>query len=81
VHLKKGSNVKFSHKIAATFAALALVVGAVPAGITAAHAVETGQRWDKKRFPRTIHIVILLSVAAITAAVLLANDDDQPTSP
>jgi ABC-type enterochelin transport system permease subunit len=76
---------QLKHKVGAALAALALVAGAVPGTISGANAYENpngGQHFDKGRFPRTIHIVILSVLAtAGLIFVLTKNDDDRPTSP
>jgi hypothetical protein len=84
VHYKKGSRMTFRHKVGAAIGALALVAGAVPGAVTSASAYENpkgGQHMDRGRFPRKIHIVMILTVTAIVAAVLLTKNDDRPTSP
>jgi hypothetical protein len=85
VHNKKGSQMKLRHKVGTAVAALALVAGAVPGTISGANAYENpngGQHFDKGRFPRTIHIVALLTITAVIAAIVLSkSNDDRPTSP
>jgi hypothetical protein len=76
---------KLKHKIGGAVMALALAAGAIPSMISTAHAYESpsgGQHLDKGRFPRTIHIVAILSVAAVGLALLVARSgNNNPTSP
>jgi hypothetical protein len=75
---------KLRHKVGAAIAALALVAGAVPGTIAAANAYENpngGQHFDRGRFPRTIHIVLIVSAAVVALIVLSKSNDDRPASP
>jgi hypothetical protein len=75
---------KLRHKVGAAVAALALVAGAVPGTIVAANAYENpngGQHFDRGRFPRTIHIVIILAASVAAIALLSRGGDDRPASP
>jgi hypothetical protein len=77
---------KLKHKIGGAVMALALASGALPSVISAAQAYENpngGQHFDRGRFPRTIHIVLLGVTAAIIAGIVLSskNNNDRPTSP
>lgn len=70
-------------KLGAGLGALALVIGAVPGTVGLASAYENpngGQHFDKGKFPRKIHIVILLSTAAL-AALAFTGGKDRPASP
>jgi hypothetical protein len=70
-------------KLGAALSALALMIGAVPGtvGMASAYGVD-GQILDKGRFPRTIHIVILITVTALVAGILIASKkSDTPASP
>jgi Na+/H+ antiporter NhaD/arsenite permease-like protein len=72
-------------KLGATLGALALVIGAVPGTVSMAAAYESpsgGQHFDKGRFPRTIHIVALLTIAALVGGFFaLRGGTDKPASP
>jgi hypothetical protein len=71
-------------KLGATLGALALVIGAVPGtvGLAAAVPVKGGQILDRGRFPRTIHIVALLTIAALVGGFFaLKGGTDTPASP
>jgi hypothetical protein len=72
-------------KLGAALSALALMVGAVPGTVATASAYENpngGQHFDRGRFPRTIHIVILITVTALVAGILIASKkSDTPASP
>lgn len=69
-------------KLGAALGALALMIGAVPGtvGLASAYGVD-GQILDRGRFPRTIHIVAMLTVAAIVGAILVSRGNDTPASP
>jgi ABC-type enterochelin transport system permease subunit len=71
-------------KLGAALSALALVIGAVPGTVELAFAVPVkgGQILDRGRFPRTIHIVMLITVTALVAGILIASKkSDTPASP
>jgi Na+/H+ antiporter NhaD/arsenite permease-like protein len=72
-------------KLGAALGALALVIGAVPGTVGMAAAYESpsgGQHLDKGRFPRTIHIVILITITALVAGILaVKGGKDTPASP
>ena len=70
-------------KWTAGLVALALVVGAMPALVSPASAVETGQRRDKIKFkpPLIKTVAIVVASVAVIAGIILLADDDKPTSP
>ena len=75
---------KVKHKIGGAVMAVALASGALPSMISTAQAYENpngGQHFDRGRFPRTYHLVIMAAAATIALIVLTSKSDDRPTSP
>lgn len=75
---------KLKHKIGGAVMALALAAGAMPSMISKAQAYENpngGQHFDRGRFPRTYHLVIMAAAATIALIVLTSKSNDRPTSP
>ncbi|HQV03072.1 MULTISPECIES: hypothetical protein [unclassified Novosphingobium] len=71
-------------KLGATLGALAMMIGAIPGTVGTAAAYENpngGQHFDRGRFPRTIHFVLLGPILALATYFAVRGDDDQPASP
>jgi hypothetical protein len=77
--------IAWQKKLGIAVGAMALVIGAIPGTVGVASAYENpngGQHFDRGRFPRTIHIVILLSVATVVAILVASKSKKEaPTSP
>jgi Na+/H+ antiporter NhaD/arsenite permease-like protein len=71
-------------KVGVALGGLAMMIGAVPGSVGAAAAYENpngGQHFDRGRFPRTIHIVLLAPILALVTYFAVRNNNDQPASP